>query len=445
MFRGEIAPHGYASIRSVILPAGILLVLFLTAGFTHSARAQIRSLALDLKNDLSFHRVSHPLSTSRSRSHGQNYALSLDGYGLDPRLMTLSFHTSFSSSSSSNLYLRMQQNAKIRNLGFYNFSATLFPKNGHPLTFFASRSEQMNQTEYQGPDAPPAGQISVEEHDRWGLQWNIRKNTYYPNIDLNFERSSRERLQPVNTVGKQVSHAFGVRLSNSSQNGKTQYSLGFQGLRARNVLFGSSPRSDEIFLNAGSRLNGQIPVSLNGRYQIRPNSSDRNIEMSARFNTWGSGKSSLTYRNTQYRFSGVHTSIINTNSVLLQSEYPVASNVRVNGGLDYLQSVLHNVAGQRQMDRIRANVQTFYDGKIPLALFDATLGTAIGLEKNPGGNRELTHQSHLAVGARSRTLKGVEVSVRNSTRLSRTYSLGSYLQNTAMIIAKTAVIPRSRL
>jgi len=446
--------HGFtvaeSSKQTVSRPNGLLsplsriIATFLVTAVAYSSSpGQIRSLTLDLKNDFIFYKSDHLAGSTRSRSYGQNYILSLNGYGLDPKLLSLSLQTSFTNFSSTNRFSEIERKFGSRNLGLYNVTATLFPTNGFPLTFMASRTDHINHTENSDLAKATRENTIVEENERWGLRWNIRKNSHYPNIDLNFDRNIRRRknLNPIFT--KESNDRFGIRLSNSNQSGTTQYAVNYQGQRWKNQTSSANLNGHELSLTATSRLNSQTPIAFNGTYQIRSNSTNRNIHFSARYKPGKNFENSLVFQNLQYRYTGQYASTRTSNSLNFQSNFPLAANIHFNAGALYTQSVYDAGLTRRHLDRIRANAQTAYNSRIQIAVIDASLGTTVGLEKFPGRKRGLTHQTTFGVGVRSLTLRRFQLSIRNDLSLSKNYALGNFFQNNVKFAGSSNLIPRT--
>lgn len=418
------------------------LVLF-SLGTNSSSQGQITQISLDLKNNYSEQQTNQTQGELTLQNYGQIYVFAVNGYAFDPKIATFNTQTSLTDYSSTSKTAAVAQSLKSRNFGYYNISMTLLPNNSYPLTLFASRSQVDNVSSTDLLSSTAKEIQTANEVESMGLRWNIAKNTYFPQLEFLLQRDLNKNA--INgTPVKQRNDIVSLRMSNSNEEGTSQYSFQYGGNRIRDSWV-HLDRVDHNFQFYGtSKVTDHIETYSNALYSLREFSVSRNIEVGGTYRQTENIQHQLRVSNMENR---IPTVAVYNNSVTNSAQYTVTLPLadRAQGTFGALYSVFNSVYGDLQMKTQRSQLQSqaTINKRISFAEITGTVGANVGFEEYPTGGRKFAQQSQLNVNGLTTSLRQLQIAVREDIIFGTTYDFGNTLQNTISTRVTTNSIPRS--
>ena len=295
-----IVPSSVFSIfKKKILIFSIMFIYIII--LTDTSFAQLNTLSLDLKNNFSFNLSQNGQGKLNYKTYEQYYLLGLNGYFLSKKILEFNLQTSISDFSTTSHTNELRQKLKTNNLNFYNFSATILPRESFPLTIYASRNRTDNVNSNESSLLNISQKYSVETKIS-GLRWKINKNNFFPRTEITFEHrlnKSAYNLLPVN----QKSDVWSLRLNNSTLKGKTQYSFQYTGTHSNDKILKFEQENHQFQFYGNSRIFDNTNVYTNSVYYIYKGMTIRNIEVGGSFRQANGNYFKLKLLNSENRLS----------------------------------------------------------------------------------------------------------------------------------------------
>lgn len=403
--------------------------------------AQITSVSLDLRNNFSFSQTRQSFDNTSLRTFGQYYVLAVNGFVLDPKLLTLSLQTSLTDFSSTSNSTKASQSLSSRNFGYYNFSLSLLPNNSYPLTIYASRS-QINNVNISSTDAPTIPSNTAEastDIETMGLRWNVAKNTYFPQIDFLLERNlskSENPLAPLN----QRNDVVGLRLSNSTQEGTSQYSFQYTGKRLNDEAYHFQRQDHEFQFYGNSNMSEQTQLYSVITYAKREYATNQNMEIGGTYTQSEKLQHQVKLQHAENRYGGVARSYDVSNSAAHQSFVSFSDRMQGTFGMMYLAAT--NVFGEtsKKLDRGQVQAQLMISYPMSFLVLTGSAVTNIGFEQYPDQNRKFVQQSQLGMNGVFTSVPHVHISLREDVAFNTNYFFGNQFLHTANINVTTDYI-----
>lgn len=429
--------------KKTVTKCGLYILLLI--GFTllpfKNVWAQIKSINLDLTGTMTNYQTYQGQNNVDMRSYGQYYSLGVNGYAFDPQLMIFNVNTTLSDFSTTNKMNNGTHTMHSRNWGYYNFSSTLFPASQHPFTFYASRSE-MEKTSTADTTVPEGFRNKfLVENQTTGFRYNMQRNNYIPQLELMMERNVNNSIQSEKKFN-QTNDALSIRLNNSSQDDKTQYSLHYTGTRLFDNQLRRTQVNNEFQYYGNSRLSETMDVYTNGVYGKRDRMSNRMTEMGLNYRQKEDLSHYIKVGNSENHFptdtlqKSMSTTVIEQTSVTFSRH--------LNGNFGILWMTQKNTTGNRIENLSRSQIQTqiMYNHKSRFANFTEIVSNQTGFEEYTVTGKKLVQQTQANLVAVS-SLRLVQLTLREDIAFQTNYYYGNMLQNTAAFGAMSNVVPRS--
>ncbi len=402
-------------------------------------RAQITTLSLDLKNTYSTYRTALQSDANTVSSYGQFYVLTLGGFLVDERLAQFSAQTSLTDLTSTSFSGSSRQSNHARNVGYYNASLTVFPALGFPLSLYASRTD-LNSASSSSTSALEAFSSSgTTAVDVKGLRWSVPKNTYYPQIELNLERTSAiggtefYRLDQRNDIA-------GLRLSNATQDGSSQYSFQYLWRDTKDGAYGFRHQEQEIQFYGNSRMDDNASMFTSAVYAQRGYVASRTLEVGASVAQLGGAEHQVRFTNSENRMPSANGSRDLGNTLTHQSH--VVFSDRLQGTFGTIFSLQSWEAGVRRFtsDRGQVQAQIAFDQPLKGAALNANVFSAVGLERYPNAPRRFVQSSRIGVGAFVTRWAHYQINAQNDLQYLTHYDFGNQVQNVLRFSTTTDVV-----
>lgn len=399
--------------------------------------AQINRITLDMKNDFTWSQTPRIQGNLTSRYHRQYYILGVSGYLLHTRLLQFNMQSTLSDFYSDISSLSMKHSQRTRNLGFYNLSLSMLASSRYPLTLFASRSraEKTSSNDANSGSASATRAFSGNEVETLGLEWSIAKNSYLPQMRLTVQRNlygNRGRFT-------QKSETAGLSLSNSSQNGKSQYLFQYTGSRFISPLSPGARLENELQFHSTSELSPRATMFTHARYTKSGRLITRSAEAGARYRQ----SDRLRHQVKVVTKENFHLSSRSVSNSVEHQTHAVFSN-RYQGLISSGYYLQKSELGQEQKvsDRGQARAQITFNDRLGFAEVTTSMETTVGFETH-FGRREYVQLSQFNFNGKSLGLRQVQIALRENMSFAINYDIGATIQNSAHLGIETGVIPRS--
>lgn len=404
--------------------------------------AQITNVSADLKNSFSLFQTRQPQGDLNLQTYGQFYLVGLSGYAVNPKILQFNVQTSLSDFSSASKSPLMLQSLRSRNIGYYNVSATFLPNNSYPLTLYASRSDAVNTN--SSDILTPGVEVfqTANEVETMGLRWSLARNTYTPQMEFTLERN-RNRGGTSSFPVRQTNDQFSFGMSNSSDDGASQYSFQYKGLRFSDETFGLNRTNHEFQVYGNSNISEALDLFSNTTYGIRDRTTSRNSEIGGTFKQSSEIQHRLKLQNLENRFLG---STVNRNVTTgAAHETHIAFSERLRGTFGTQYSISQNEFGDTRSVNDRGQVQAnaAYNDRFSFADITGNASTSLGFERFPTQGRKFVQQTQLNITAVSTSIQWFQLVLGEDFGFSSQYYFGDIVNNTVRLGVSTNVVPRS--